>query len=102
MNEQPITTLPTTHDTDWHAGYEDGIIGQTWLEHHRMLGFEAEREHAVERGEIEKRIARARADLATATDAAKRDDETFRKIEQQLANASEDRDRDPNQYSPWM
>src|SRR5689334_15423356 len=102
MSEQPVTMIEPAKDADWYAGYEDGIIGQTWLEHHRMLGFETEREHAVERGEIEKRIARARADHASAAQAAPGDRQPFRRIEQQLAGASADRDRYPHQYSPWI
>jgi hypothetical protein len=104
MSEEPVTTMiaSVTRDADWIAGHDDGFTGQTWLEHRRMLGFEAEREHALQRGEIEKRIGRAKAELTVATQVASHEEEGFRAIEQQLADATLDRDRYPTQYSRWM
>jgi hypothetical protein len=67
-----------------------------------MLEFESEREHAIERGEIEKRIAKSTAEVATATQAAAHEEKAFRAVQEQLANATQDRDRYPTQYSPWM
>jgi hypothetical protein len=89
-------------DGYWQAGYEDGTIGQTWLEHRRVLQSEAEHDKAVEVAGVEQRLEAARAEFAILNAEADRERQQFERLAAQMEHATTDRDRYPSQYSVPM
>lgn len=106
-----MTLIPTVLPSDeariprdafWMAGFDDGQVGQTWLEHERILRVDAERERADEIAECEQRVERAKADGEIANGVHAREQERYERVAEQYRKAAEDREKNPSQYSRAM
>ncbi len=88
-----------TRDAYWRAGYDDGRVGQTWIEHRRILQAEAEQQKTQQQAELQKKLAISKAELEIAEDELERERGTYDKLAEALREATQDRDRYPSQYS---
>jgi hypothetical protein len=98
----PPTEPSIARDAYWFTGFDDGKVGQTWLEHECILRADAEREKAAEIAACEQRLERAKADSEIAKDAFEREHKDYTDLATRLRNATEDRDKSPTQYSRSM
>lgn len=91
---------PTPHrDADWWTGYDDGQLGQTWLEHRRILRTEAEHDKAIQVAQLEQRLAGERAEQNVAKLDLEREEARYQDADTRLGAAQTDRHRYPGQYS---
>jgi hypothetical protein len=103
--QQPAESIPPPPDgygpdeKTWQAGFNDGVLGQTWLEFRRILGYESERERIEKVCEIDKAIAAAQAKVAIARDAYDRERFDLERVERQYMQTSNDCNQSPNHYS---
>jgi hypothetical protein len=83
----------------WLKGHEDGVLGQTWLEHRRILEYETGRERGEKSFNIERSLAEAEASLEFARESAGRAREELDRVDIQLRAATVDHDGNPGNYS---
>ncbi len=105
MTLEPNVLTPepsVVRDAFWYTGFDDGRVGQTWLEHERILQGDAQQEQVLAVASRQQQLERSKADLEIANAAFTREQQEYESIRNRHRDGVEDSDKNPTQYSRPM